>query len=172
MGEMFLDDLPAPLDSYYSEVVAKIGVRHRRRLGIVDALLIQRYAIAIGDPNPVYHDDAAARAAGYDGIIAPPNLLSGIMEWGPGRNEAELSPDGTFRRGRTGTLRVMGAGEEMDMVRPVTAGSEVWQEEEVESVTIKQGRSGPLLFVTTRHDFVDDQGAPYNRNRRTVMARL
>lgn len=172
MNEALPDDLPAALLAYHREAAAKVGVRHRRRLGIIDALLIQRYAIAIADPNPLYHDDAAARAAGYEGIIAPPNMLSGIMEWGPGRSEAELSPDGTFRGGRTGALRVMGAGEEMEMVRPITAGSEIWQEEEVESVTIKEGRSGPLLFVTTRHDFVDDQGAPYNHNRRTVMARL
>jgi acyl dehydratase len=172
MSERVPQDLPTPLADYYQQVAAKIGVRHRRSLGVIDALLIQRYAVAIGDPNPLYHDAAAARAAGYAGIVAPPNLLSGIMDWGPGRSEAELSPDGTYRDGRAEALRVMGAGEEMEMVRPLIAGAEVWQEEVVESVTIKQGRSGPLLFVTTRHDFVDDQGKAYNHNRRTVMARL
>ena len=37
---------------------------------------IKEFANAIGDPNPVYHDEAAARAAGYPDLIAPPTFLT------------------------------------------------------------------------------------------------
>lgn len=164
--------LSGELAAYHSAMTARIGEKHRRHLGIVDTLLIRRYAIAIGEAGPIHHDQQVARTAGYDDIVAPLNLLSGIMEWGAGHSESELRPDGTYRPGPTSALRVMGAGEEMELLRPVTAGTELWLEDEVEKVSVKQGRSGPLVFVTARHDFVGADGAPYNRNRRTVMARL
>lgn len=37
---------------------------------------IREFASAIGDGNPVYHDEAAAKAAGYPDIIAPPTFLT------------------------------------------------------------------------------------------------
>ncbi len=40
----------------------------------VSRVKIAEFADAIGDPNPVYRDDAAARAAGYPGVIAPPTF--------------------------------------------------------------------------------------------------
>ena len=38
----------------------------------VTAESIREFADAIGDPNPVYRDEAAAKAAGHPAIIAPP----------------------------------------------------------------------------------------------------
>ena len=37
---------------------------------------IRRFADAIGDPNPVYRDAAAARALGHPDVIAPPTFLT------------------------------------------------------------------------------------------------
>lgn len=164
-------EMPPALADYHAQAVKRIGQRTRHAIGIIDERLIRRYAIAIGDMNPIYHDPAAARAAGYDGLVAPPNLLAGVVEWGAGRPEAELGPDGTVRQAATGSLRVMGAGERMQSFRAVTAGAEVHEEIGVEQVELKQGRSGPLLFVTSVHDFVDGDGVPYSRNHRTVMVR-
>lgn len=158
------------LDAFAAAQEARIGMVERHHLGPVDARTIRRYARAIGDDNPLYDDEAAARAAGYDGLVAPPNLLSAIVDWGAGKPQAELSPDGTSRQ-RAHALRLMGAGEEIEIVRPVTAGADVWSEEEVVRVERKDGRSGPLVFVTARHDFTDGDGVPYNRNRRTIMVR-
>ncbi len=65
----------------------------------------------------------------------------------------------------------MGAGEEMELVNPVVAGTEVVLETTLESVTPKQTRSGPCVFVTTMHTFMSADGAVLNRNRRTVVLR-
>ena len=35
---------------------------------------IREFADAIGDPNPIYRDPAAARALGYPDVIAPPTF--------------------------------------------------------------------------------------------------
>lgn len=37
---------------------------------------IREFATAIGDTHPVYMDEAAAKAAGYPDIIAPPTFLT------------------------------------------------------------------------------------------------
>jgi acyl dehydratase len=40
----------------------------------VSRVKIAEFAGAIGDENPVYHDTAAAQAAGYPDVIAPPTF--------------------------------------------------------------------------------------------------
>ena len=40
----------------------------------VSRVKIAEFASAIGDPNPVYRDKAAARAAGHPDVIAPPTF--------------------------------------------------------------------------------------------------
>jgi acyl dehydratase len=37
---------------------------------------IREFALAIGETNPLYSDENAAKAAGYDDIIAPPTFLT------------------------------------------------------------------------------------------------
>ncbi|MFZ2512262.1 MAG: MaoC family dehydratase N-terminal domain-containing protein, partial [Gordonia sp. (in: high G+C Gram-positive bacteria)] len=36
--------------------------------------MIHNWVEAMGDANPIYVDDAAARAAGHPGIVAPPAM--------------------------------------------------------------------------------------------------
>ena len=63
----------------------------------------------------------------------------------------------------------MGAGEEMELVNPAVAGTEVVLETTLESVTPKQTRAGTCVFVTTLNTFMSADGAVLNRNRRTVV---
>lgn len=37
---------------------------------------IRYFALAVGDLNPIYLDDEAAKSAGLDGIVAPPTLIT------------------------------------------------------------------------------------------------
>ncbi len=41
----------------------------------VNQPMINNWVEAIGDRNPIYVDDAAARAAGHPGIVAPPAMI-------------------------------------------------------------------------------------------------
>ncbi|HEY3036934.1 MAG TPA: MaoC family dehydratase N-terminal domain-containing protein [Streptosporangiaceae bacterium] len=40
----------------------------------VSRVKVAEFADAIGDPNPLFHDRAAAQAAGYPDVIAPPTF--------------------------------------------------------------------------------------------------
>ena len=167
-----------PLASYYAQTQPRIGeVLSRRRLGALDAVTIGRYAMTIGATDPRHYDAEAARSAGHRDVVAPPNILAAIVEWGVGTAEARLQPDGTPPDGDTPLgdgelgLRVMGAGEEMELVNPVTAGTEMVLETTLEAVTPKYTRSGPCVFVTTLNTFTSADGTVLNRNRRTVALR-
>ena len=46
-----------------------------RRPDAVNQAMIRHWVEAMGDENPVYGSDEAARADGFDGVIAPPTML-------------------------------------------------------------------------------------------------
>jgi acyl dehydratase len=171
----FLPEPGTPLADYYAETAPRTGtVLSRRSLGTLDAVTIGRYAMTIGAVDPSHYDPAAARAAGYADVVAPPNMLAAIVEWGVGTPESELQPDGTPHEGEVPLgdgLRVMGAGEEMELVNPLTAGTEVVLETTLDAVTPKLTRGGPCVFVTTLNTFMSADGDVINRNRRTVVLR-
>lgn len=52
-----------------------IGRARPERSIRVELVALRAFAAAIGEANPVFSDDAAARAAGYRGAIAPPTFL-------------------------------------------------------------------------------------------------
>jgi len=86
---------------------AGIGETVTHDLGVLDAL-------TIGSTEGVHLDAAAARSAGHADVVAPPNLLAAVFEWGTGTPASELSSDGTpgddDRFGGDLGLRAMGAG--------------------------------------------------------------
>ncbi|MDT7572677.1 MAG: 3-oxo-4,17-pregnadiene-20-carboxyl-CoA hydratase alpha subunit, partial [Actinomycetota bacterium] len=41
----------------------------------VNQPMINNWVEALGDTNPIYVDERAARAAGHDGIVAPPAMI-------------------------------------------------------------------------------------------------
>ena len=75
---------------------------------------------------------------------------------------AALGPDGHPERG--GFLppielpRRMWAGSRVAFHRPLPLGAQATRRSTITDVTFKAGRSGPLAFVTVRHEIGDDQG--------------
>ena len=60
----------------------------------VNEPLIKNWLEAIGDRNPIYVDDAAARAAGHPGIVAPPAMIQVWTMSGLGGTRADDDPLG------------------------------------------------------------------------------
>ncbi len=74
----------------------------------------------------------------------------------PLHRQSEIGADGHARRG--GFLppvplpRRMWAGSRIEFLRPVAVGEPIRRVSRIASVTLKEGRSGPLVFVTVRHE--------------------
>ena len=60
----------------------------------VNTPMIRNWSEAIGDTNPVYEDEAAARAAGHDGVVAPPAMAQVWTMRGLGRPREADDPLG------------------------------------------------------------------------------
>ena len=90
------------------EMKASIGTRSEPVTWEVEKGEIVRFASAIGDPNPLYSDEAAARRGRYGGIIAPPTFLHA---YGAAPLDFEYPPGGgSRRRQRVGVLRTSTPG--------------------------------------------------------------
>jgi 3-methylfumaryl-CoA hydratase len=74
----------------------------------------------------------------------------------PMHRQSEIGPDGHARRG--GFLppvplpRRMWAGSQFEFRAPIRVGDRVARASTIEDVTVKQGRSGQLVFVKVRHE--------------------
>jgi 3-methylfumaryl-CoA hydratase len=80
----------------------------------------------------------------------------------PRRRHSDLAPDGHARRG--GFLppiplaHRMWAGGRFEFHRSLRIGEHFRRISRIADVTLKQGRSGPLVFVTVRHEIGNEQG--------------
>ena len=91
--------------------------------------------------------------------VAPGMALPPLWHWLyflPLHRQSELGPDGHAKRG--GFLppvplpRRMWAGSQFEWHGPLRVSDAVARSSTIADVTAKQGRSGPLVFVTVRHE--------------------
>jgi 3-methylfumaryl-CoA hydratase len=74
----------------------------------------------------------------------------------PVNRQSEIGPDGHPQRG--GFLppvplpRRMWAGSQIEFLRPITVGQSIARHSRIEDVRMKEGRSGPLVFVKVLHE--------------------
>lgn len=142
-------------------------------LGEITALMFQRYAIAVGDLNPIYFDDVAARAAGCPGIVAPPNFLTSVLGWEAGPPEGDLLEDGTIAgilvpeiRG----LRLMGGGHDLTFGLPVRPGDIVTARRKVVDLYEREAKFGQLTFAVSDIVYTNQRGEHLVTCRETVIA--
>ena len=80
----------------------------------------------------------------------------------PLHRQFEIGPDGHAQRG--GFLppvplpRRMWAGSRIEFRRPLTIGSAITRVSRIDDVTVKHGKTGPLVFVRVRHEVGDAAG--------------
>jgi acyl dehydratase len=107
---------------------------------------VKEYALAVGETNPVHLDVEAARAAGYDDVVAPPMFASVYCSQaiGPALFDAEVGID---------FARLVHAGQEFTWGPLVVAGDEITTKLSVKDISERAG-SGFYVFesVSTNQD--------------------
>ncbi|MEP6739687.1 MAG: MaoC family dehydratase [Caldimonas sp.] len=114
----------APLASGLPLQPARVGETFSRSIRLGDEE-IPAFATSVQDHNPLHHDVAVARAAGYPGLIASGTHLGSILMAMTATHFAEPLADGTPRNGLgigfdIRFRAVVLAGEEIDMRWTVT----------------------------------------------------
>jgi acyl dehydratase len=121
---------------------------------------IRRFAEAIGDPNPIYRDEAAARAAGHSRIPAPPTFATALR---PNDAREGLGIDWS---------KILHGEQEYELLRPLHAGDRVTLVQTLSDIFEKSGKSGTMQFLvldTVARDAAT--GEPVFRARATIVVK-
>ena len=129
-----------------------VGERSERVWNVVERGAVRRFAEAIGDPNPLYVDEGAAKESRYGGLIAPPTFPR-TFEYGEIRGMRW--PEGGMLHGEH-MIRYEGG--------PLRVGEEVYCVTALQDYYEKEGRGGLLGFVV-----VERSGEGPGGDRRFTM---
>ncbi len=137
-----------------------IGRESEPVLHEVEKGAIRRFADALGDPNPLYQDEGAARAAGHAGLLAPPTF------------PVTLTANERFRHSLDLGTRSMLHGEQaFEYFRPLVAGDRITVVSRVADVQERAGASGPSDVLVIEDEARDDKGELVFRSRATLILR-
>ncbi len=113
----------------------------------VTAEEVQRYCEALGETNPLYTDEQAAKQGPYGRLCAPPSFA---VTFRNGRHFWEHVP----RFGPRG----FDAGKDIEFVREIFPGDKITLASHVKEIYEKTGRSGTMVFVVLRSTLTNQAG--------------
>jgi uncharacterized protein len=88
----------ADIQEAFAEIRAAGGAKPRAARDPVNQATINNWVEAIGDRNPIYVDEAAARAVGHPGIVAPPAMIQVWTMFGLGGERPKDDPMGPIMK--------------------------------------------------------------------------
>jgi uncharacterized OB-fold protein len=118
----------------------------------VNQPMINNWVEALGDTNPIYVDDAAARAAGHAGIVAPPAMIQVWTMYGLRGRRGDDDPLGRMMAvlDAAGFTSVVATNCEQTYHRYLRPGEQVSVTTELDAVVgPKRTALGDGWFVTT-----------------------
>ncbi len=149
----------------------------------VNLPMIRHWVEAMGDHNPVYVDEAAARQAGFPGIIAPPTMLQAWIMRGlrasqeadRARANGEVSADSPSDNlmgllDEAGFTSVVATNCDQHYVRPLVPGDHLEASSVIDAVSSEKATGlGAGHFITTRLEFTDQNGEPVATMRFRIL---
>jgi acyl dehydratase len=130
---------------------------------------IRRFAKAVGDPNPIYWDDEAARKSPFRGITAPPTLIFELNHNIGGDIDEK---DGGYQDMITLPPPldwIIRGGHEYTFIRPARPGDRITVHRKIDQIYEKQARTGPLVFVVCVITYSNQKGQVLGINRETLI---
>jgi acyl dehydratase len=121
---------------------------------------IQRFVEALGDPNPIYVDEEAARAAGHPSVVAPPTFPAALTMNERFRHSLDL-----------GTRSLLHGEQQFEYGRAIVAGDRITVKTRVADVQERAGASGPMDILVLEDEGRDAHGALVFRAREVLVLR-
>lgn len=131
----------------------------------VDKSKIRELAQALGDDNPIFVDDEAARAAGLPGIVAPPTFPTLFKMWGEGGSSTHIKTIGGD------VLKLLHGEEEYEYHGLIRPGDVITGQTRVVSIEEKKGRSSNLDIVKLQTNYHNQHDELVAVGRTTIVLR-
>lgn len=135
------------------QIKAEGKSKPRKGRHAVNQPMVDHWLDAIGDRNPIYTDDAAAKAAGHPGVVAPPAMIQVWTMAGLGGVRADDDPLSKIMRlfDDNGYVGVVATNCEQTYHRYLRPGDEVSVAAELTDVVgPKQTALGEGFFITQK----------------------
>ncbi len=113
----------------------------------IEVMSIRRMGLTIEDFDPIHYDEAAARARGYRGIVAPWPLL-----WLAFFNCRDAPPKFSFGKA------LIHGGDAYEFHEPLVVGDTVTVSTSITETSVKQGKSGVMGMIVMRREFHNQFG--------------
>jgi acyl dehydratase len=126
----------------------------------VDRDHVIRFCDAIGEDNPIFRDEAAAKAAGYDGQIAPPTFITALQIQTSGQvvMDQELGLNYSM---------VVHGEQEYEYTRPLRVGESLTAIPRIADIYFR----GRNEFLITEAEIKDETGDVLCVARSTILSR-
>lgn len=152
-------------DSLITDDLRKlIGVTLDTIIFKVEEGAIQRYAQAIGDPNPLYNDPDSASKTKYGRLLAPPGFTGWPVKAG---RLSERLIESLAKAGAPS--RLLDGGIEFEFIEPIGAGDVLTATTKIASMTERETRLGKTMFTTLETTFVSKKGDLALKSRSTFI---
>ena len=122
--------------------------------------VIKSYSTAVGETNPIHHDEVEAQRNGYRSIVAPPTIVN-ILIRSLGRPKVNLSFNGLTAH----------AGQSLQNFIPICAGDTIDAKTLLQDVYTKTGRTGTMAFVVWETVFSNQYGELVAKARESFFTR-
>lgn len=156
-----------------------IGTKTGAYRVVIERGPVDVFADAVTDPNPIYHDEKAAEAAGFDSIPAPPTYSFVMQHYGNFADEQPDDPTG----GKNPVADIMGPlmagggvilhGEEsFEYHRPIVVGDVLNGDARVVDFYDKESKGSTMTFLVMETAWTDaESGEPVVTERFNVIHR-
>jgi acyl dehydratase len=139
-----------------------IGRESKPAINEVEKGSIRRFAEAIGESNPIYFEEAAARAAGYRSVVAPPTFPTTLRAGSDLREGLLLSPG----------KHLLQAEQSFEYARPIVAGDKLTVRSKIVEVSQRQTPSGLTDVVVIEDEGRDEAQEVVYRSRQLWVVRM
>ena len=139
-----------------------IGRESKPAINDVEKGSIRRFAEAIGETNPIYFEEAAARAAGYRSVVAPPTFPTTLRAGSDLREGLLLSPG----------KHLLQAEQSFEYARPIVAGDKLTVRSKIVEVSQRQTPSGLTDVVVIEDEGRDEAQEVVYRSRQLWVVRM
>ena len=141
------------------ELASKIGVEAPRVTIEIEKGMLRRLAEAVGDPNPLWQDEAKARKSRYGGITAPPALFLSAQMRKPRITPVE-----------TELTRVLDGGVEIEYYEPIRTGDVITMTSKITDLYERDTKRGLMLFQISEIEYVNQFGEVVAKQRSTIIS--
>ena len=142
------------------ELRNKIGVESEPEEYEIEKGMIQRFAQAIDDSNPLWQDEEHARKSSYGAIIAPPTLMPIIGFEQSQHILASVSSEA-----------VLHGGTELECYQPVRVGDTITVTNKPVDLRERQrGKMGKMVFMTLERTYKNQSQELVGKCRQTFIS--